>query len=731
MGMVPWTIDLQKAGRALTLWQDVYKNKIGKKKDNVRRTLRLAKKAAIVLPEVRTITAEDASKALQQAQQQYDTVKNNNKKSSGKGTHRQAVALARSERMGTSMEQEEKNLEHRDKIKQDHKLVRSAFGSAKQALTRVTITGEDGPVELTAKEDVENACLDSTMTKYTVAHNAAIYSVLPTNSTATDDVAQAILRGEPPTVNDEYVQQYINSCVQVVPTFQFPCDTESHSNSWRAMNENTASGYSGVNFAHFIANTYDEDTAEVDALLSYLPFAFGFAPKRWKTSVDVMLLKKVGVTDVKKLRTINLMEADFNHGNKRLARLMMDGAERYGLLASAQHGSRKRKTAIAHSVSKRLTQDCMRAQKIDGALCSNDATGCYDRIIHVAASLAMQQAGVPASACECMFSCLQNMTHYVSTAYGISESSRSPSTQLPIHGVGQGNGAGPAIWALMSSRFYHNLELQNVQATFTAPLSGKQYKTCGLGFVDDAENMVTADTAEQVAPALQRNVDVWSGNLRATGGELEPTKTTIQAFRHHCQDGKWKLMKTPMTPVYMKNSQGQNVEIQVREMKEGLSSLGVHQAPDGNTRDQFEYSLDKSRVWRSKMRGARSQRHIVQLALRTTITRTLQYAGPATTLTEAQCRQIEGPAVNAALSAAGINRHIPKVVVHGPLALNGLNIQSLFYKQGIARIKVMMENATQDTMIGHMLRTLSETMKLESGLFGPVLLQSYSKFHTA
>ncbi len=39
------------------------------------------------------------------------------------------------------------------------------------------------------------------------------------------------------------------------------------------------------------------------------------------------VIKKLGVNNVEKLQTINLMECDFNHGDKRLAKLVMAAAK--------------------------------------------------------------------------------------------------------------------------------------------------------------------------------------------------------------------------------------------------------------------------------------------------------------------------------------------------------------------------------------------------------------------
>jgi len=76
---------------------------------------------------------------------------------------------------------------------------------------------------------------------------------------------------------------------------------------------------------------------------------------------------------------------------------------------------------------------------------SNNAWGCYDRIAHIAILLALRRLGIPCPPILAMLETIQNMQHYIRTAFG--ESTRSyggdpskPATQ----GILQGNGAGPA-----------------------------------------------------------------------------------------------------------------------------------------------------------------------------------------------------------------------------------------------------------------------------------------------
>jgi hypothetical protein len=161
------------------------------------------------------------------------------------------------------------------------------------------------------------------------------------------------------------------------------------------MNEHTSAGISGLHFGHFKACAMSELASEFESSLFHsIPFHTGYSPNDWKYGANVMIQKKDKVNLVTKLRTITLTEADFNFNNKLLGKYILAHAERFNLIAKEQYGSRKGKSTINHAIHKRLTFDIMRQLRTHGALCSNDAKSCYDRILHSIASLAYQRLGI-------------------------------------------------------------------------------------------------------------------------------------------------------------------------------------------------------------------------------------------------------------------------------------------------------------------------------------------------
>lgn len=169
---------------------------------------------------------------------------------------------------------------------------------------------------------------------------------------------------------------------------------------------------------------------------------------------------------------------------------MMLNAEKYNTIAREQNRSRKKHRAIDLALNKVLTNDLLRQAKRTGAICSNDAKACYDLIGHAQASLCMQRQGVPESAVKCLFTTLQEVTHCIKTAFGDSHLTYGgPGWIKPLHGIGQGNGGGPPIWAVMSTTLLNTLRSKGLGFSMPSPISNEKLSFVGYSFVDDKDTV--------------------------------------------------------------------------------------------------------------------------------------------------------------------------------------------------------------------------------------------------
>jgi hypothetical protein len=224
-------------------------------------------------------------------------------------------------------------------------------------------------------------------------------------------------------------------------------------------------------------------------------------------------LEKTGVTLVEKLRTIVLFQGDFNYLNKYIGRHMMKDGEAYEQLAWEKFGSHEGKNDIEQALNKVLSFDLIRKARMDADMCSNDAKSCYDRIVHAIASILMQHHNVPASACICVFPMLHKLHHTVREIYGDSKSGYGGTLwAVPYSGVGQVNGAGPAIWAMVSTPVLKMMKDEGFGFMYNKSIEGKQLHFVGYSFVDDTDIIQSGQPGEPLqvlATRIQADMDTW------------------------------------------------------------------------------------------------------------------------------------------------------------------------------------------------------------------------------
>jgi hypothetical protein len=284
--------------------------------------------------------------------------------------------------------------------------------------------------------------------------------------------------------------------------------------------------------------------ADFDATVRNLPYAKGFVPQLWRNITDVEIVKKTEVYDLNLMRTIQLMNSELNMSNKKLGRDLMTRGEKCKLIAREQYGSRNKHQSIMAALNKRLTMDLLRQRRQSGALCSNDAKSCYDRVVHSVASLSMRRLGAPIAPINSMFILLQKAAHQIRTAFGVSEKKYSDDQAIPLQGLGQGNGCGPAGWAIVSTPIINLMRAAGFGATFLTAISVSLVAFVCYAFVNDTDVVHTAQdvytTGEEIMRQMQTVIDRWEGGLRATGGAIVPKKSYWYQIDWIWECRKWR-----------------------------------------------------------------------------------------------------------------------------------------------------------------------------------------------
>ena len=124
----------------------------------------------------------------------------------------------------------------------------------------------------------------------------------------------------------------------------------------------------------------------------------------------------------------------------------------------------------------------------------NDASGCYDRISHAIAILTLMSFGVPQMICIVLFQTLQQAKHHIKTGFGRSEAVYGDES-IPISGIGQGNGIGPTLWALIRTKLLRMVEKAGHGVHLLTSISLMTLAMVCFAFVDDTDLFLAGKTA--------------------------------------------------------------------------------------------------------------------------------------------------------------------------------------------------------------------------------------------
>ncbi|CAJ1954071.1 unnamed protein product [Cylindrotheca closterium] len=442
-GAVPWSPQIQNFWDRQSLWKLLLK---GRKQCRVssRKIRRLMKKTK--LPDAWKKTTVELETALRNDRKEYLHAKKNHAVSWRKEFLTVQVKKSK-KKQWTSRKARDRFLRLR-RMKQREEARRRRRAQSKGStggLQAIQVeeqlpTGQVDLRTLTDRRQVEQGCMQENRTRYdqtrspytTPPMDKPLYSMFMGADAEMN--SHALLEGRLPLPDeiDSYTQSFLEQCRfhqghSMIPMEVSPAD---HTYFWSCNPENKGSEPHGLHNGHFKAGIYSPMVAQCDALFRHIPLTTGFVPDNWRHLMNFAIEKKPGDLRLTKMRTIQLMNSESQANYKKLGRLAMAYGEEHHLLADGQCGSRKHHQAINLALSKRLVWDLLILQRRSADWISNDATSCFDRVVHWVAVLAMMRLAIAWNALRMMFDTLAMSTHQVRTGFGDSEESFQPHTWL-------------------------------------------------------------------------------------------------------------------------------------------------------------------------------------------------------------------------------------------------------------------------------------------------------------
>jgi hypothetical protein len=139
-----------------------------------------------------------------------------------------------------------------------------------------------------------------------------------------------------------------------------------------------ASIHSDLSFSdHKAAAHHPGSLAKIDTLFRHIPYRNGFSPIRYQHITDFQILKKLGISAVALMCTIQLMIVASNMNNKKRGRHSMRHTEKLMLIPKEQAGSHKNRRSVISALEKVLCNEILRQHGLVAIILSNDAKSSY------------------------------------------------------------------------------------------------------------------------------------------------------------------------------------------------------------------------------------------------------------------------------------------------------------------------------------------------------------------
>ena len=519
--------------------------------------------------------------------------------------------------------------------------------------------------------------------------------------------------------------------VPPVPAYISPSD---HKEYWNRAKESTQSSMSQMDFSFYKTVVQDEELNEVTSKFIDIPFRSGYTPNRWKRSLNVHIMKKETDFRPEKQRTIHLIEASFSEGAKIIfSRRMMHNARLRKVIPEDQY-ARKGGKSIEAVLQKVLFYDYLRATRKPGVVVANDMASCYDRMVHSATSLALRSLGAPSPSVECMSGVIQNMQHYIRTAYGDSDVFYGGDPSHPLQGGGQGNPAAPPMWTALTIVFLRILNQMSPGVSILSPLSLLTVLFTAVYYVDNCDLFIMGDSALEdpsvTCMKMQRLLWKWCSILWVTGGVLRPDKCWWCLITFGWKNGKWYYIDKNSIPFTITAYNADKTLEAIRRSDPNTAelTLGVWCAPDGSWDKTFEVLKDKSVIWAECMRTSFLTQYESLLAICTTIGKTWHYPLGVTGLNKDQCKKIMTPAYKVILPKIGPSEKIPLEIRYAATTLFGLGLPEIYSQQGIEHVKHFLSHMNSGSKIGYTLAALLEHINIEIGCDTNIFHISFNKW---
>jgi len=452
---------------------------------------------------------------------------------------------------------------------------------------------------------------------------------------------------------------------------------------------------------------------------------------RWKVIWNMYLEKDLGSPKLSRLRTIHLMEADYNLLLKwYAAQGFFKQCERFCRLADEQGGSRQGRSAIDLACKKVVIYDILRTTKDEAIDVGNDAAACFDRMIESCQNLSCRQQGADIEYLRLHAQTHEQLRYYVKHAYGVSIEYNEYTPEHPWYGAGQGAGDATIRWAVLSHSLITAYKQQATMWTLTDPTNTTTVTQGIDAFCDDtslldANNAEAQRTTAELVQTTQTNLTLWNGLLEASGGALNPTKCTWAHFKWYPKNDLLQLQlhddSAPTHELQISRLSGEPSTLVQLQPHTPYRYLGIHLTMNGDWKKELKVLQTRNQNYMQVLSKCALTRREVNVIYRQCYLPAVTYPLPAAVIPIDKLDKAQQSITTAFLTKMGYPRTFPRAVAYAPKAEGGVGLLSLSAEQGTQKVLQIIKHLRAHTTTGTIYRILVSHYQLQTGFTQPIL----------
>ncbi len=511
--------------------------------------------------------------------------------------------------------------------------------------------------------------------------------------------------------------------------------------------EGTSTSPSGMNLGHYHAlfrqHKYPTDSPEaaafeikqarlVEAQVALLNYSLRFSHsfKRWRTIVNVMILKDPGNAKIHRLRVIHIYEADYNLLLGIKWRQLLHRAEDKKLINDGCYGSRPGREARTVVFMETMQMEIGRCSRKPFLKMDNDATSCYDRIVPGTAMLISRKYGIHRNVAAVCGKTLADAHYKIKTMLGISEEGYTHCEATPIYGTGQGSRNSPTCWLLICSTLFDCFEEQAYGASYESVDGSTTVRLFMAGFVDDNAGQVNLfgedepPTPERLLNMMQHDAQLWADILRDSGGDLELSKCSYH-FVYYCflHSGKPILQGGRVGPALkLLDGQGNNVTVESKSNYSSHKTLGCHVEPRGNMGGMKKHLKNKMAEFHRVLVSSALTRREAWTFYFAIYLPSIGYPLPLCNFTKPELDNLHKKVMGEMIGRCGFCRKTKQEIIYGPASLAGACFHHPYGEQGTGQTMFFLKYWRSGGHAGTLVRIALSWAQLQAGTSQPILL---------